>query len=57
MKLIGMIVNETTPKISTDEICFTTRGSDSHRGGGIVLIISKEKTDEQVRDDRESSGR
>lgn len=42
MKLIGMIVNETTPKISQGEICFTTRGSDCHRGGGIVIVISKD---------------
>ena len=42
MKLIGMIVNETTPKISQGDICFTTRGSDCHRGGGIVIVISKD---------------
>ena len=42
MKLIGMIVNETTPKISQGSICFTTKGSDSHRGGGIVLVLSKD---------------
>ena len=42
MELIGMIVNETTPKVSQGSICFTTKGSDSHRGGGIVIVISKE---------------
>lgn len=43
MHLIRMIVNETTPKTSLDEICFTTRGSDSHRGGAIVVFIEKEQ--------------
>lgn len=39
-KLIGIINNETTPKFSTGKICFTTRESDSHRGGGIVVVLS-----------------
>lgn len=41
MKVIGMIVNETTPKFSLGEVCFTTKGSDSHRGGGIAIVISR----------------
>ena len=44
-KVIGMIVNETTPKISLGEVCFTTRGSDSHRGGAIVVFIERKQAD------------
>lgn len=43
MNVIGMIVNETTPKVSLGEVCFTTRGNDSHRGGAIVVFIEKEQ--------------
>lgn len=34
MELIGMMLNETTPKMSMGQIAFTMKGSDSHRGGG-----------------------
>ena len=32
-EVIGMILNETTPKMSMEQIAFTMKGSDSHRGG------------------------
>lgn len=33
MKLIGVVKNEITPKVTTGETMFTITGSDSHRGG------------------------
>lgn len=33
MKLMGIIKNETTPKVCTDETMFTITQSDCHRGG------------------------
>ena len=33
MKVIGVVKNETTPKVTTGEVMFTITGSDSHRGG------------------------
>ena len=42
MKLIGMIADHPTPKITMDEICFTILGSDCHRGGCMTVVISKD---------------
>ena len=32
-KVIGIVKNETTPKVTEDEVMFTLSSSDSHRGG------------------------
>lgn len=40
MKLIGIIKNETTPKVCTDETMFTITQSDCHRGGGFCVVYS-----------------
>ena len=31
--VIGIVKNETTPKVTEDEVMFTLSSSDSHRGG------------------------
>ena len=41
MKLIGVVKNEITPKITTGETMFTITGSDSHRGGGYCVVYRK----------------
>ena len=43
--VIGIVKNETTPKVTEDEVMFTLSSSDSHRGGGMAVFISKEKPD------------
>ena len=41
MEVLGIIKNETTPKITTGETMFTITGSDCHRGGGTQLSYQK----------------
>lgn len=53
MKLLGIIVDHTTPKITTDEICFTIAGTDNHRGGCMTIVISE---DNRKPDGKQSSG-
>jgi hypothetical protein len=43
----GIIKNETTPKITTDDVMFTLSSSDSHRGGSMVLVIGKNNAEFQ----------
>ena len=41
MKVMGIIKNETTPKVTTGETMFTVTGSDYKRGGGYCLVYRK----------------
>lgn len=42
MKLLGIIADHTTPKITTTGISFTIAGTDNHRGGCITVVLSKD---------------
>lgn len=63
MKLMGIIKNETTPKVCTDGIMFTITQSDCHRGGGYCVVYRErtstrcDKSEQRSEQDSELLGR
>lgn len=53
MKVIGVVKNETTPKVTTGEVMFTITGSDSHRGGGTVWCIGNGQVHDAMQIEKE----
>ena len=56
MRVIGIVKNETTPKIRTDETMFTLTSSGSHRGGGMAVVIRTERENDISESDRQPNG-
>ena len=42
---VGIIKNETTPKICTEETCYALSSSDCNRGGGMAIVIVEKEND------------
>ena len=57
MKLEGILLNEMTPQVNMNEIAFTMKASDCHRGGGMVVVLTEDEPTAEEEQKENENGR